>query len=592
LLTKERVKILRGFMEEKGIDAYIIPSSDAHQSEYVADYFKSRQWISGFTGSAGTVVITQGDAGLWTDGRYYIQAENQLRDSGIRLFKAAEVGVPSYIQWLCDTLTAGSSIGFDGTVFPVNLVKEMKEAFKDKGITLEENYDLVNMIWSDRPEIPKNPIFIHEDKFAGKSRAVKLEQVREKISSLGGTGYLLSTLDDIAWLLNIRGSDVPNNPVVISFAYISQTECYLFVDPAKVSIEVKTILEKDGVNIMLYNGINKFLKERSINDKIILDINKTNICLYNAINSEAKILEYPNITSVLKAIKNEVEIENLKQCQVNDGVAMVKVIKWIKESIGKEELTELTVESKLLKCRQELEHFVSTSFDSIIGYKANAAMMHYKAVSGKEATLQKSGLLLMDSGGQYYTGTTDITRTIALGALSDEEKTDFTLVLKGHIALDRLKFLYGATGSNLDVIARQPIWEHGIDYKCGTGHGVGFFLNVHEGPHRIAPIINDVKLEKGMIITNEPGIYREGKHGIRTENMMVVVEAEKTEFGQFMRFEAITCCPIELEAIKAEMLNDEEKKWLNNYHQQVYNKLSPKLNESEKTWLKEATKPI
>lgn len=590
--VKELINNLRALMKDKGMKAYIIPSFDAHQSEYVAEHWKCRQWISGFTGSAGTVVVTMETAGLWTDGRYYIQAATQLKDSGITLFRAADIGVPTYSEWLNQTLEKGDSVGFDGSVFSVSLVKEMQETFKAKGITIEPNYDLIDILWKDRPEIPKKPIFVHEVKFAGKSRTEKITEVRENMKSIGANHYLLSSLDDLAWLLNIRGRDVVNNPVVIAHALVAENETYLFLDENKVSSEVRKELEADNVFVESYEAINKVLTSLKANDVVVFDATKTSISLFNAINPEIKTIEKLNITTKLKAVKNNIEIENLKQCQINDGTALVKLIKWLKESIGKEVITELSVDEKLLEYRKEQEYFLEPSFDSIIGYKANAAMMHYKAIEGSEATLKNEGFLLIDSGGQYFIGTTDTTRTIVLGKLSDEEMTDFTLVLKSYIALDRMKFLYGATGSNLDVIARQPIWERGMDYKCGTGHGVGFFLNVHEGPHRLSQVVNEVKFEKGMVITNEPGIYKEGRHGIRTENMMVVVKDEETEFGQFMRFEAITCCPIDLDGIKIDMLKPEEKAWLNNYHKNVFNKLSSKLNEEEKTWLAQATREI
>lgn len=589
---KKRIKGLRNLMKERGIDAYIIPSSDSHQSEYVAEHFKSRQFISGFTGSAGTVVVTIEDAGLWTDGRYYIQAEAQLKDSGIRLFRAADIGVPSFSDWLLNTLKPGDTVGYDGKVFAVNTAEEMMEKLKSKNIKFDFSTDLIDLLWEDRPELSKEEIFIHEVKFAGKSRVEKLEEVREKMKQLGGNKYLLSSLDDIAWLLNIRGLDIPNNPVAISYAVITKKKCYLFIDPLKVTEAVRNELEEDGIRVRNYNELEEYLKKLDKDDTVILDASKTNYFMYNSINSEANIIKAQNITTKLKAIKNDIEIENLEQCQINDGIAMVRLIKWLKESVGKPPLTEITVGEKLLEFRKEQEYFVEPSFDSIIGYKENAAMMHYKAVPGSEAVLLKEGFLLIDSGGQYYIGTTDTTRTIALGKLTDEEKTDFTLVLKSHIALDRFKFLHGATGSNLDVIARQPMWERGLDYKCGTGHGVGFFLNVHEGPHRIAMAQNDTVLEKNMVITNEPGIYKQGMHGIRTENMVVVVEAEKTECGQFMKFEALTLCPIDLDGIKIEMLNEDEKTWLNSYHEKVYQKLSPSLNEEENAWLREATRAI
>ncbi|MNM59268.1 putative peptidase [compost metagenome] len=590
--VKERIEKLRSLMKENKIDAYIIPSFDAHQSEYVADHWKGRQWISGFTGSAGTVVITLDDAGLWTDGRYYIQAEKQLEGSGIRLFKMADLGVPSYTEWLKNTLKEGSTVGFDGSVFSVDLFKGMEKAFKSKNINIKIEKDLIDEIWEDRPEIPKELVFLHGIKYAGKSRVEKLNKVKANMSTKGANYYLLTSLDDIAWLLNIRGNDVPNNPVVISNVLVGEDKCYLFVDASKVTHDIRLELETDGIKIKGYNEIHQILNQLTIDDSVIFDANKTSISMYNSVNNDTTKIEEPNITTALKAIKNEVEIENLRNCQVSDGLAMVKFIKWLKESVTSEKITEISAQQMLESFRRQQDLFVEPSFDTIAGYKDHAAMMHYKANKETQYTLKDEGFFLVDSGGQYFNGTTDTTRTIVLGKLTEEEKRDFTLVLKGHIALSSVKFLEGATGSSLDVLARQPIWEYGLDYKCGTGHGVGFFLNVHEGPQGFRKEPNSVKLEKGMVITNEPGIYKEGKHGVRTENIMLVVEEEKTEFGQFMSFEAITYCPIDLDAIDKDMLTDKEKQWLNDYHKVVYKKLSPYLDEEHKTWLKKETREI
>lgn len=589
---KDRVYKLRELMKENNIDAYMIPSFDAHQSEYVAEHWKSRQWISGFTGSAGTVVITLDDAILWADGRYYIQAEKQLEGSGIRLFRMVDPGVPTSTEWLKDVLKEGSTIGFDGSVFSVDMVKNMEKEFKKKKFTLKMEQDLINDLWEDRPEIPKDSIFVHDVKYAGKSRVEKLKLTREEMNTKGANYYLLTSLDDIAWLLNIRGTDVPNNPVVIANVIVAQNSCYLFVDSSKIPHNVKLELEADGIVLKNYNETHQFLKELTISDEIIFDTNKTSACLYNAINVNATKTECPNITTKLKAIKNETEIESLKCCEVNDGVALVKFIKWLKTSVDKEEITEVSADDKLQGFRKQRDLFVGPSFDTIAGYKDHAAMMHYKANKETQYTLKSEGLFLVDSGGQYFNGTTDTTRTIVLGALTQEEKTDFTLVLKGFIALSSAKFLYGATGSNLDVLARQPIWQHGLDYKCGTGHGVGFFLNVHEGPQGFSKVPNNIKLEKGMVITNEPGIYKEGKHGVRIENMILVIEDEKTEFGEFMKFEAITYCPIDLAGINKDMLTESEKQWLNHYHKDVYAKLAPSLDEEERAWLLEETRAI
>lgn len=589
---RDRVNKLRSLMKKYNMDAYIIPSFDAHQSEYVADHWKCRQWISGFTGSAGTVVITSEDAGLWTDGRYYLQAEKQLENSGIRLFRMVDPGVPSYTEWLNSVLIKGSIVGLDGNVFSTDMVKSMEEVFVKNKISLSTNKDLIDELWEDRPQMPMGSIFVHDVKYAGKSRIEKLNEVRAEMDVKGANYYVLTALDDIAWLLNIRGKDVPNNPVAICYAIIAKHKCYLFIDPHKVTMEVRAELEAEGIEVKAYNEIEQFLQKLNNSDKIIFDSNKTNIMLYNSINMAAEKIMCVNITTKLKAVKNKAEIDNLKNCEIKDGVAMVKFIKWLKNSVSSGEITEISADEKLTAFRLQQELFVGPSFDTIAGYKDHAAMMHYKASVATQYTLKNEGFFLVDSGGQYYDGTTDTTRTIVLGKLTEEEKRDFTLVLKGHIALSSVKFLHGTTGSNLDILARQPIWQYGLDYKCGTGHGVGFFLNVHEGPQSISKIPNKVTLENGMIITNEPGIYLDGKYGIRTENMMLVVEDEVTEFGQFMRFEPVTYCPIDLKGIKFDMLTCEEKLWLNNYHNDVYNKLEPYLDDEERRWLQEQTREI
>lgn len=589
----ERIEKLRDLMKKYNMNAYIIPSFDAHHSEYVGEHFKCRQWISGFTGSAGTAVVTAKDAGLWTDGRYYIQAEKQLEYTGIRLFRAVDPGVPTYTQWLKDTLPEGSCVGFDGTVFSVDMVKEMQTAFELKGLTLNMEQDLIGELWTEgRPEMPLNPIFIHDIKYAGKSRTEKLNEVRIDMKGKGADFYLLTSLDDIAWLLNIRGDEVPNNPVVTANVVISMDNCHLFVDFRKVPVSVRTELESDGITLHEYETAKEFLKGLSESVKVLFDPSMTNACLSNAIPNKGAKIESPNYTTELKAVKNKTEIENFKKCQIDDGVAMVKFIRWLKESVEREEITEISASDKLEALRRENKLCVGLSFDTIAGYKEHAAMMHYKATPESNYVLKKEGFFLVDSGGQYYGGTTDITRTFILGKLTDEEKKDFTLVLKSHIALAKLKFLYGATGSNLDIIARQPMWELGLDYKCGTGHGVGYFLNVHEGPQRLSQVPNKYRFEEGMDITNEPGIYKEGMYGIRTENIMLVQKAEETDCGQFMKFEPITYCPIDIDGILPDMLTDSEKRWLNDYHKLVYEKLSPKLSTEEKTWLLKETRNI
>lgn len=592
MLVDEKLKLLREEMKNKGIDAYIIPSSDAHQSEYVAEHWKSRAWISGFTGSAGTVVVTMEESGLWTDGRYFIQAEKQLEDSEIKLFKMKQPNVPTYIEWLQSTLLEGACVGFHSKVFSWAQVKELEKSFEQKEIRINGEFDLIDAIWKERPEIPVSEVYIHDTKYAGKSIKEKLDLVRVEMKKKGAQCYLLSSLDDIAWLFNIRGNDVKNNPVVISYALVLGEKAVLFVDDRKITEEVREMLEGNGVEIRGYHEIEEVLKTLKKESAVFIDSNRVSYWLYKSIPHECKKIEDRDVTTTLKSIKNQVEIENLRNCQIKDGAAMVKFLHWLDKNVDKEDITEISASERLEAFRREQDKFIGTSFDTIAGYKDHAAMMHYSATEETKYTLKAEGMFLVDSGGQYLDGTTDITRTIILGPISEEEKHDFTLVLKGHIALSQIKFLYGATGSNLDIIARQPLWEEGIDYKCGTGHGVGFLLNVHEGPQRISQDYNDTKLEKGMIITNEPGIYKEGKHGIRTENVLLAVEDEETEFGQFMRFEVISYCPIDLDGIDVDMLNSKEKAWLNKYHKKVYNFLSAYLNEEEREWLKIKTREI
>lgn len=594
MTINERISELRSLMAEKNIDAYIVPSFDAHQSEYVPEHWKARQWISGFTGSAGTVVVTHSEAGLWTDGRYFIQAENQLKGSQVKLFRMGQPDVPTYIEWIKDVLPADGVVGFNGKSMPVSLFKDMEKAYKSKKLGFESKYDLIGELWTDRPAIPQAPIFVHDVKYAGKSRTEKLSEVCAAMQKLNSSHYLLSSLDDVAWLLNIRGGDVPNLPVVTAYVLISQTGCQLFIDKSKVNAEVKKELEADNIEVLDYDSIEKAVASLKGEGSIIIDPEKTNVWLYKSVPEAYEIVEMPNITTNLKAVKNAVEIKNLRNSHIKDSVALVKFLIWLDKTAGKERITEITVDEKLREFRQQQELSMGPSFDTIAGYKDHAAMMHYRAVPGIEYTLEKEGMLLIDSGGQYLDGTTDITRTIVMGPLTEEQRKDFTLVLKSHIGLATARFLYGYTCTHLDILARRPIWEEGLDYRCGTGHGVGFLLSVHEGPHgfKKAPIINSVVLEPGMVITNEAGIYKEGKHGVRTENTLLVVDDFETEYGKFMKFDTISFCPIDLDGVDAAMLTQQEKDWLNNYHTEVYSKLSPYLNDEEKAWLKHETRAI
>lgn len=592
MLVNERIKALRKLMEKHKLDAYIIPSSDPHMSEYVADHWKARSWISGFTGSAGTFAATKTESGLWTDGRYFIQAEKQLAGSEVKLFKIGNSGVPTYAEWIEDKLKQGECVGFAGETTSVFVWKELDNKFTTKGISINKDHDLIEDIWKDRAQIPAAAVFNHDIKYAGLTSREKIERVRAEMKKANAGYYLISSLDDIAWLFNIRGDDVPFISVTIAYALISMTEASIFINQGKVPEDVRKTLCDNGVDVLDYENVKQKLEELPAGQKVAFEPKNTNCWLYDSIPASCKKIEVNEITTVLKAVKNDVELENYKRCQISDGIAMVKFLIWLEKNVGRKEITEVTAADELAALRAQQPDNLGISFTTIAGYKDHGAMMHYSATDESKYTLENKGLMVLDSGGQYLSGTTDITRTIVFDDVTEEEKYDFTLVLKSHIALASAKFLYGATGSNLDVLARKPLWDVGLDYKCGTGHGVGYCLSVHEGPQNMSQKPNTVKLEKGMNITIEPGIYKEGKYGIRTENMALVVEDEKTECGQFMRFEPMTLCPISLKGIIPEMLTVQEKNWLNDYHGRVFDTLSPYLDSEERVWLKENNRSI
>lgn len=579
-------------MKEKGIDMYVIPSSDYHQSEYVGEYFKSREFISGFTGSAGIVVVTEDEAGLWTDGRYFIQAEKQLEGSSITLFKIGEENVPTFIEYIGKNLKNNQCLGFDGKVLSVKNVFDIKNGFGKKKIKIEDRYDLVNEIWNDRPVLPKSDVFILDEKYCGESFESKIKRIREKMSNLNANKHILTSLDDIAWIYNMRGRDIKNNPVSLSYAMISTEEAILYIDKNKITEEVKEYFVNKNIKLKDYFSIYEEVKNISEKDIVLLDTNKVNYLIYNNIPIGTEIIDKPNPSTLMKACKNDIELENLKNAHIKDGVAVTKFMYWLKKNIKNQEITEISAAEKLESFRKEWKDYLEPSFNTISAYEANAAMMHYSASKDSNSKLAPKNLLLVDSGGQYIDGTTDITRTFVLGECSDEIKEHFTLVLKGMLSLSKIKFLHGVTGTNLDILARKPVWSRGIDYKCGTGHGVGFLLNVHEGPHSIRWQYNPQVLEAGMTVTNEPGVYIQGSHGIRLENELIVRNAEKTDFGQFMVFETMTYAPLDLDGVVSELLNEEEKDFLNNYHQVVFEKISPFLNEEERDWLKKYTRKI
>ncbi|MDO5788061.1 MAG: aminopeptidase P family protein [Fusobacterium sp.] len=588
----EKIAKLKELMKERGIDYYIIPSADYHQSEYVGDYFKGREWISGFTGSAGTVVVTQNEVGLWTDGRYFIQAEKQLQGSGITLFKMGEEGVPTFIQYIVNNIQSGETLGFDGKVLATNTVLDFEAKLKDKKVNFNFEFDLVGEIWRDRPSLPASQVFVLEEKFTGESVKKKLTRVRNILEEENCDVNIITSLDDIAWIFNIRGNDVKNNPVNLAYAAITVDKAVLYIGEEKLNSEVEKYLYKNGVEVRDYFEIYEDMERVSNSNIIMMDLNKVNYTIFKKLNPEIKVINRSNPSTIMKACKNKVELENLRNSHVKDGVAVTKFMYWLKNSIGKEEITEMSATQKLESFRKEQELYIEPSFDTIAAYESNAAMMHYKSTPETDRRLEAKNLFLVDSGGQYFDGTTDITRTFVLGECSEELKKHFTLVLKGMINLSKVKFLYGVTGTNLDILARQALWNIGIDYKCGTGHGVGFLLNVHEGPQGIRVQYNPQVLEEGMNVTNEPGVYIAGSHGIRLENELIVQKAEKTEFGQFMKFETMTYAPLDLDGVIKELLSKEEIEYLNNYHQMVYEKVSPYLTLEEKEWLKEYTRAI
>lgn len=588
---KERIHALRMTFRPNNIKAFIIPSTDPHLSEYVAPYWMSREWISGFTGSAGTAVILMDKAGLWTDSRYFLQAEKELEGSGITLYKEMLPETPSITKFLCQNLKPGESVSIDGKMFSVQQVEQMKEDLAPYQLQVNLFGDPLKNIWKDRPSMPDAPAFIYDVKYAGKSCGEKVAAIRTELKKKGIFALFLSSLDEIAWTLNLRGSDVHCNPVIVSYLLVTQDEVVYFISPEKITQEVNEYLLEQQVSLRKYDEAESFLNSFT-GENILIDPKKTNYAIYSAINPACKVVRGESPVTLLKAIRNEQEIAGIHHAMQRDGVALVKFLKWLEASVLSGKETELSVDRKLHEFRAAQPLYMGESFDTIAGYKEHGAIVHYSATEESDVTLQSKGFLLLDSGAQYLDGTTDITRTIALGELTEEEKTDYTLILKGHIALAMAKFPAGTRGAQLDVLARMPIWSHGMNFLHGTGHGVGHFLSVHEGPQSIRMNENPIVLQPGMVTSNEPGVYKAGSHGIRTENLTLVCKDKEGMFGEYFKFETITLCPICKKGIIKEMLTAEEVKWFNDYHRTVYEKLSPSLNEEEKKWLLEATKAI
>ena len=596
MTIKEKLTALRILMKERKIDAYLVPTDDFHGSEYVGDYFKCRKYITGFTGSAGTAIITQDMAGLWTDGRYFIQAADQLRDTTIELFRSGEPGVPTVHQFLNDKLEEGMCLGFDGRTVSAREAEELQELLQEKHITFSVNDDLIGEIWEDRPALSCEPVMELDIRWSGKSRADKIAEIREQMKAKEADTFILTSLDDIAWLLNIRGNDIHCCPVVLSYLVMMENELRLYANAAAFSEEIRSNLEADGVKIYPYDDVYSYVQSISSDKKVLLSRANVNSRLVSNIPSEVTILDAPNLTLLPKAIKNETEMKNERIAHIKDGVAVTKFIYWLKKNVPEGNVTELSAAEKLYQFRSEQEHFLGDSFDPIIAYGTHAAIVHYSATEATDIPLEARGMVLADTGGHYLEGTTDITRTIVLGPVTAKEKKYFTAVLRGNLNLAAAQFKYGCTGLNLDYLARGPLWELGEDYNHGTGHGVGYLLNVHEGPNSFrwknlpgnpAPV-----LEEGMITSDEPGYYLENEFGIRHENLVLCKKAEKTSFGQFMCFEPLTMVPFDLEGINPEEMTERERKLLSEYHQKVYTTISPYLDEEEKKWLKQATREI
>ncbi len=590
MTISERLAALREIMSREHLAAFIFPSTDPHQGEYVPNHWKGREFISGFNGSAGTAVVTMKSAALWTDSRYFIAAEEQLKGTEFQLMKLKIEGTPTIAEWLGKECEAGAEVGLDGTCSSTNAVKELIADLRHQGgITLRTNLDPLKQIWKNRPAIPQNPVEIFPIEYAGETTHDKLARIRRALRQQHADGMLMSALDDIAWTLNLRGTDVHCNPVFVSYLLISSTTTTLFVNKEKLTSEVSAYLKAEGINIDDYENIGRRLKDY-FEYNILLDPDEVNYTLYKKVSRE--IIEAESPVKRMKTVKNETEIAGFRRAMLKDGIALVKFLKWLKPAVEAGGQTEISIDQKLTALRAEQPLYRDISFDTIAGYQAHGAIVHYEATPETDIPLKPEGLLLLDSGAQYLDGTTDITRTIALGPVTDEQKKIYTLVLKGHIQIELCKFPSGSSGTQIDILARKDMWREGLNYLHGTGHGVGTYLNVHEGPHQFRMEWKPAPLVAGMTITDEPGIYLPGKYGARTENTLLIVPYMETEFGKFLQFESLTLCPIDKAPIVIEMLTPEEIQWLNDYHQTVFNRLSPHLTPEETAWLKEATAPL
>lgn len=585
---RERIAALRQVMRREGMGAYIFPSTDAHNSEYVADHWKGREWISGFDGSAGTVVVTQQGAALWTDSRYFIAAEEQLQGTGIELMRLRVEGTPSVAEWLSRQLSGAEArvVGLDGWVNSAAEVSGLRAELAPLGLEVRTDFDPLGEIWTSRPPVPQNQVEIQPLQYAGEAAQDKVNRILSVLREQGAEGMLVSALDDIAWTLNLRGSDVHCNPVFVSYLIIEQSGATLFVDETKVAAGVADYLRQIHVAVRPYGDVAGFLREEYRGETILLDAQETNSYLAVCAAEGASVRFLPSPIPPMKAIKNEAEIQGFRRAMVRDGVAMVKFLRWLRPAVEAGGQTEMSVDRKLTALRAEQDLFRGVSFDTIAGYEAHGAIVHYEATPETDIPLEPRGLILIDSGAQYQDGTTDITRTVALGLVTEEQRRVYTLVLKGHIQLEMAKFPDGCNGTQIDALARQPLWRAGLNFLHGTGHGVGSYLSVHEGPHQIRMEHRPAPLREGMTVTDEPGIYMAGRFGVRIENTLLIKSYKETEFGKFLEMESLTLCPIDTAPIDFTLLTAEEKEWLTDYHRMVYDRLSPHLDGEDLEWLK------
>lgn len=583
---------LRKFLEEKQLHAFIIPSTDPHLSEYPAEHWASREWISRFTGSAGTVVVTRDKAGLWTDSRYFLQAAKQLENTNIDLFREGLPTTPTIEEWLISELSEGNTVGIDGNVYAANEAFQLNVRLNLNGLHLITDYDPFVEIWKDRPQIPLNPIFELPVKYSGLEASKKISQICTIIDKHGADSLLVASLDTIAWLFNIRGNDVQCNPVAVCFAYVSKKETVVFINPKKLTQEMGQYFKQENIQVADYDKIFDYVSSIHPQTRICLQSSKVSFALYNKIPKTCRIIDIPSPADLMKSKKNETEQEGFRNAMQRDGVALVKFLMWFEKAVPTGEVEEMTIVEKLIEYRSQQDLYVGESFSTIAGYGPNGAIVHYHVTPESSAKVIPEGLQLIDSGAQYFDGTTDITRTVAVGPLTEQMKKDYTMVLKGHIGIATCKYPEGTRGSQIDILARKALWDNGLNYLHGTGHGIGHFLNVHEGPQSIRMNENPTTLQPGMVTSNEPGLYRANQYGIRIENLILTKEDCVTEFGAFYSFETLTLCPIDTTPIVKEMLTEEEISWFNNYHQYVYDRLSPSLSAEEKEWLKDKTKAI